>query len=911
MRKYFAFILFAFCSNILFAQQKYTYPTIDIPFKKYTLDNGLTLIVSEDHKVPMVAFDIWYHVGSKNEKQGKTGFAHLYEHIMFTSSEHYPDFDRVMQTVGGGSNNGTTSSDRTNFFENFTPSGLDRVLWVESDRMGYILNGLDSAKIEVQRGVVQNEKRQGDNQPYAIAEELTVKNTYPDNHPYSHTVIGSMEDLNAASVTDIKDWFRQYYGPNNATISICGDVNADEVFEKVKKYFGEIPASAPITKQGEWISKMIGTHTVIAQDRVAQPLLQKTWNVPAWGTKEAAYLDLLSTILTNGASSRLYKRLITDEQLCTEVFSYTNEQEIGQQFQIGALLNDEKDLDKVNSIINEELMKVFSEGISEKELHLAKTNYFSSFIKSLELIGGDGKSDILAQNEVFGGSPDYYKTYQDYIRNASIGDIKLSAKNWLEDGEFILKILPFPDFTNNDTKIDRSKMPEVGAISPMKFPEIKTITLKNGVNVYLIERHETPIVNMSVLFDAGYETDDLSKAGTSNLMTDLLLKGTTTKTAEQINDQINELGADLFAINGLEKTSINLIALKDNFKPSVNLLSDILLNANFPTTEFDRLKNEQITAIEQEFASPTQLASRILPQLLYGKSVANGLPASGSGYKETVVSITKDDVISKFQKNLGYKNASIFVVGDITENELKPILENSLENWKAGEKTNKNAVIKSDINLSKIYFIDMPGSSQSVIRAAQLFSPENDIAKKLSKDMMNTLLGGSFLSRLNMNLREDKHWSYGAGSRFSNTKQQSQYTVYTSVQTDKTKESLIEILKELTNINSKKLISKTEFTQQQNATLMELPGEFESNSDLSSSLEDVIFYNKGLNYLNNISNTIQKLTLTDIQTAAQKHINPKNLTWLIIGDKKKVLQGIKDLKWSEVIELDKNGDVVK
>lgn len=911
MKRYFLLIIFSFCCNILFAQQKYSYPTIDIPYKKYTLDNGLTLIVSEDHKVPMVAFNIWYHVGSKNEKLGKTGFAHLYEHIMFTSSEHYPDFDRVMQTVGGGSNNGTTNSDRTNFFENFTPSGLDRVLWVESDRMGFILNGLDSAKIEVQRGVVQNEKRQGDNQPYAIAEELNVKNTYPENHPYSHTVIGSMEDLNAASVNDIKEWFKEYYGPNNATISICGDVNADEVYEKVKKYFGEIPASKPIIKQGEWIAKMNGSHTVIAQDRVAQPLIQKTWNVPAWGTKEAAHLDLLSTILSNGASSRLYKKLITDEQLCTEVWSYTNNQEIGQQFQIGALINDENDIEKVNTIINEELMKVLTKGITEKELHLAKTYYFSSFIKSLELIGGDGKSDILAENEVFGGSPDYYKTYQDYIRNTNMEDLKSVANTWLKDGEFILKILPYPDYTVNETKLDRTKMPEVGAITPMKFPEIKTITLNNGTKVYLIERHETPIVNMSVLFDAGYETDELSKAGTTNLMTDLLLKGTTTKTAEEINDESNELGADIFVYNGLEKTKINLIALKDNFKSSANLLSDIMINASFPTAEFERLKNEQLIQIEQESASPTQLASRILPQLMYGKSSSNGLPSSGSGYKETVASITKDDIIKQFESKLGYKNASIFIVGDITENELKPILESSLAKWKAGEKVNKTASSKSEVNTTKIYFIDMPAASQSVIRAAQLFSPENDIVMTEAKALMNTLLGESFLSRLNMNLREDKHWSYGAGSRFINTKNQSQYTVLTSVQTDKTKESLIEILKELTIINSKNQISKTEFKQQQEATLMELPGEFESNSALINSIEEVIFYNKGLNYLNNISSTIQQLPLIDIQTAAKNHINPKNLTWLIIGDKSKVFQGIKDLKWGEVIELDKNGDVLK
>ncbi|MBK7110710.1 MAG: insulinase family protein [Chitinophagales bacterium] len=909
MKNYFAFLLFALCCNIAIAQQNTTYPTIDIPYKIYTLDNGLTLIVSEDHKVPMVSFDIWYHVGSKNEKPGKTGFAHLFEHIMFTGAEHYPDFDKVMQTVGGGSNNGTTNSDRTNFYENFTPSGLDRVLWLESDRMGFLLNGLDSANIEVQRGVVQNEKRQRENQPYAIAYELSVINTYPQNHPYSHTVIGSMDDLSAATVEDIKDWFREYYGPNNATISICGDVNADEVFEKVKKYFGEIPASVPLVKQGEWIAKMNGTHTVIAQDRVAQPLLQKTWNIPAWGSKEGAYLDLLSTVLTNGASSRLYKRLITDEELCSEIWSYTNGQEIGQQIEIGAFVNDENDIDKVNAIIDEELMKIFTNGVTENELHLAKTNYFSYIIKSLERI--DSKSDMLAENQVFGGSPDYYKTYQDYIRNATPADLKNAANMWLKDGEFILKIIPYPDYTTSDVILDRTKMPEVGTITSMKFPEIKTLTLSNGVNVYLIERHETPIVNMSVLFNVGYETDELSKAGTSRLMTDLLLKGTTTKTAEQINNNINALGADLYTTNGLEKTKINLVALKNNFKQSVDLLSDVLINANFPTSEFDRLKKEQIIAIEQESANPNQLASRVLPQLMYGKSVANGLPSSGSGYKETVASITKEDVVNHFQKNLGYKNATIFVVGDITESELKPILEKSLSNWKAGDKANKVTLAKPELKTSKIYFIDMPGAQQSVIRAAELFVVEKNIEKNEAMEMMNTLLGGSFLSRLNMNLREDKHWSYGAGSFFSNTKQQSQYTIYTSVQTDKTKESLIEILKELTAINKKNVITDSEFKQQQAATLMELPGNYEANSDLSYNLEDVIFYDKGLSYLNNISTTIQALTLTNVHAAAEQYITPKNLTWLVIGDKSKVYEGLKELDWGEVIELDKNGEVVK
>ncbi len=910
MKKYLSLISFLIISQIVCAQQKNTYPTPDIPFKKYTLANGLTLIVSEDHKVPMAACNIWYHVGSKNEKPGKTGFAHLFEHIMFTGSEHYQDFDKVMQTVGGGSNNGSTTTDRTNFYETFTPSGLDRVLFVESDRMGHLLNGLDSAKIEVQRGVVQNEKRQDENRPYALIEELTQKNTYPPNHPYSWPIIGSMEDLNAATEHDIKDWFRQYYGPNNAVLVICGDVVAEEVFHKVQKYFGEIPASNPITRQGKWIAKMTGTHMVLAQDRVAQPLLQKTWNVPEWGNTQATYLDLLSNVLTNGASSRLYKRLITQEHLCTEVYSYTNKNEIGQQFTIGALVNEEKNIDRVNQIVDEELTKIFSEGVTERELHLSKINLFSAFISSMERIGGEGKSEILAMNEVFGGSPDFYKTTHNDIRNAGVADLKKAANDWLKDGEFILKILPYPAYQNSEN-IDRSEMPALAPISPMKFPEIKTIQLKNGVQVYLVERHETPLVTMDVLFDAGFEKDDVAKAGTMKLMTDLLLKGTETKTAGQINDNINELGARLLASSNLDQTYIQLLALKDNIDASVQLLSDVMLHANFPESEFDRLKKDQIKSIDQESTDPLLLTSRILPQLLFDKTDSRSLPSSGTGFKETVNTITREDVIKAYRTISAYKNARVFVVGDITENELKPILEKYLVHWPAGDIVSKSAYAHRKPSPMKLYFMDMPDAIQSVICAAQLFPVEKDLKKHVANQMMNTLLGGSFLSRLNMNLREDKHWSYGATSNFSTTKQHVKHALYTSVQTDKTKESLLEILKELTEVHNKRPFSEKEFKQQQNATLLALPEEYESNSDVCNKVEDAVFYNRGLQYVHQISNIIQQLSLSDIQTAAKTYIKPEQLTWLVIGDKKTVYQDLKDLKWGEVIELDTNGNRVK
>ena len=521
------------------------------------------------------------------------------------------------------------------------------------------------------------------------------------------------------------------------------------------------------------------------------------------------------------------------------------------------------------------------------------------------------KSNILAENEVFGGSPDFYKTYQNYTRNATITDIKNAAGEWLKDGEFILKILPYEDYSTSAVKLDRTKMPDVTTANAMKFPAIKNIKLSNGTNVYLIERHETPLVNLSVLFDFGYETDALSKAGTNRLMTDLLLMGTTTKSAEQINDRLNELGADLTAVCSIDGTGMVLNALKENFAASVNLLSDVLINANFPMAEFDRLKKDQLLSIEQEKANPNALASRLLPQLLFTNKVVQGLPASGTGYKETVSSITREDVVNDYNKYFGAKNASIIVVGDVTESELKNVLENNLAKWRQGEIPKKTIPAITIPKTPTIYFVDMPAAQQSVIRVSKLNDVSNDMQKNEAMKLMNTLLGGSFLSRLNMNLREDKHWSYGAGSGFRELKNENQFVVSTSVQTDKTKESLQEILKELNMINSTKPVSENEFSQQRSATLMELAGDYETNGDLRDKLENVIFYKKGDAYLNNISNAIQQLTLPEIQAAAGQYITPQNFTWLIIGDKAKVLQGIKDLKWGEVIELNKDGEVVK
>ena len=383
---------------------------ITIPYQRFVLKNGLTLLVHEDHKAPIVAVNIWYHVGSKNERPGRTGFAHLFEHLMFNGSEHFnDDYFQPFERIGATDQNGTTNQDRTNYFENVPTNALDVALWMESDRMGHLLGAIDTAKVNEQRGVVQNEKRQGENQPYGKVNDLMTEGTYPAGHPYSWTVIGSMADLNAASVEDVKEWFRTYYGPNNAVIALAGDITSETARQKVEQFFGDIPATPPIAKQSTWIARRTGSHREIMQDRVPQARIYKEWNIPEYGSAEADYLDLVTDVLAAGKTSRLYKRLVYDDQIATDVAAYVDLREIGGQLVIRATAKPGGDLARVERAIDEELARFIQSGPTASELRRVKTQSRANFIRGVERIGGfGGKSDVLARNEVFTGSADHY-----------------------------------------------------------------------------------------------------------------------------------------------------------------------------------------------------------------------------------------------------------------------------------------------------------------------------------------------------------------------------------------------------------------------------------------------------------------------------------------------------------------------
>ena len=563
---------------------------VDIPYTKFVLDNGLTLIVHEDHKAPIVAINMWYHVGSANEKPGKTGFAHLFEHLMFGGSEHAKgSYIEAMEKVGATDLNGTTNSDRTNYFEDVPDSALDYALFLESDRMGSLLGSLDQKTLDLQRGVVQNEKRQGENRPYGVTDQLITQNTYPAGHPYSWTTIGDMADLDAASMKDVQDWFKTYYGPSNVVMVIAGDIDAKTAKEKVEKYFGNIPAGPPVTHQQVWIAKRTGTHREVVQDRVPQARIYKVWNIPEFGSADGDYLDMVSDVLARGKTSRLYKRLVYDDQIATTTSAFVDTNAIAGQFYIEVTARPGQDLDKIEKEMDEELARFLRDGPTPEELARVKIQNQAAFIRGTERIGGfGGKSDILARNETFLGDASAYKITQKRIQDATAEDLLNAARRWLSDGVYILSVVPFPDYTTASTGVDRSKIPDTGTPPELKLPKLQHSTLSNGLKIVLAERHDTPLVNLSLIADAGYAADQLAAPGTASMTTALLTGGTATLNALQISDHLELLGAELTAASNLDSTFVNMSALKSKLDPSLDLFADIILHPSFPEADFKR-----------------------------------------------------------------------------------------------------------------------------------------------------------------------------------------------------------------------------------------------------------------------------------------------------------------------------------
>src|SRR6266446_6395177 len=881
---------------------------ITIPYQRFVLKNGLTLLVHEDHKAPIVAVNIWYHVGSKNERPGRTGFAHLFEHLMFNGSEHFnDDYFQPFERIGATDQNGTTNEDRTNYFENVPTNALDVALWMESDRMGHLLGAIDTAKVNEQRGVVQNEKRQGENQPYGKVNLLMTEGTYPAGHPYSWSVIGSMEDLNAASVEDVKEWFRTYYGPNNAVIVLAGDITPETARQKVEQYFGDIPATPPIAKQETWIARRTGSHREIMQDRVPQARIYKEWNIPEYGSADADYLDLGTDVLAAGKTSRLYKRLVYDEQIATDVAAYVDLREIGGQLVIRATAKPGGDLARVERAVDEELARFIQSGPTAGELRRVKTQSRANFIRGIERIGGfGGKSDVLARNEVFTGSADHYLVTQRRIAAATAADLKSAAARWLSDGEWALEVHPYPAFEAAANGADRTKLPEAGTPPDARFPAIARATLPNGLKIVLAERHSIPQVNLALLVDAGYAADQFAAPGTASLALDMLDEGTTRRTALQISDTLSQLGAELSTSSQLDVSRVALSTLKETLDPALDIFADVVLNPSFPQADFQRQQRQRLARIQREKVQPVQMALRVFPQLLYGANHAYGNPLTGSGTEASVSGMTRDDLVRFHRTWFKPNHATLVIVGDVSLAEIQPRLTRLFSRWPAGDVPQKNVSTVADQPRPLVYILDRPGAEQSVILAADLAAPKAN-PREYAIEAMTSLLGGQFTSRVNMNLREAKHWSYGAFTFIWDARGQRPFIAYAPVQTDKTKESMIEVDRELRGILGPRPVEADELAKAQANLTLTLPGNWETMDAVQGSLEQLVTYGLDDHYYETYAQRVRALTIPDATTAAQDAIRPDHLVWVIVGDRSKIEAGIRELNFGEVRFLDADG----
>ncbi len=895
-----------------------TVPIPDIPFTSFVLSNGLTVIVHEDHKAPVVAVNTWYHVGSKDEQPGKTGFAHLFEHLMFSGSANFDKtFLAALEGIGARDLNGTTNKDRTNYFETVPTSMLDYVLFAESDRMGHLLPVLDQKKLDLQRGVVQNEKRQRENQPYGIVEQLVAENTWPRGHPYSWTTIGSMADLDAAGMDDVTAWFKRHYGPNNVVLVLAGDITPQQARAKVERYYGDIPPGPPLAQQRAWIARRTGTHRAQAQDRVPQSRIYRIWNVPGADTPEEALLDLAAQVLGGGKNSRLYQRLVVKERLATSAFAGDESQEIAGQFGINLTARPGADTAAMERAADEELRALLAHGPTAEELQRARIAILAGQARALERVGGfGGKSDVLARCAVFTGQPDCYKTYARRIRAATPDSVRRAMRDWLSDGDFVLQVDPFPTgLAASASTLDRSKGPSLGGPETLALPPMQKATLKNGLKVVLAERHGAPTINLSLMVDAGFASDSQHLPGLASFALRMLEEGTggggaKTRDALQIGRALEALGASFGTTINLDGAFVNMNVLQPTLAQALDLYADLALHPSFPAAEVERQRALRLAGIQREKTVPRAMALRALPALVYGRGHAYALPLTGSGTEEAVVKIARADLAAWHATWFRPGNATLLVVGDTTLAQLLPQLERAFGNWVSGTVPRKNVAEVAQPAGTTVYLIDRPGALQSEILAAQL-APPRASPDTLPLNLLNDVFGGTFSARLNMNLREDKHWSYGVGSTLVQAVGQRILYSASPVQTDRTADALRELAGEYAAIAGSRPVTARELAEAQANETLGLPGAFETVAQLSDAYATILQYGLPDDYYDSYAARVAAQTPAGIDALARRLVLPRQPVWIVVGDLAKIEAGIRALKLGEVRKIDTEGRLLE
>ncbi|MEO8383425.1 MAG: pitrilysin family protein [Acidobacteriota bacterium] len=880
----------------------------EIKHQKFVLDNGLTVLVHEDHSVPVVAVNVWYHVGSRNEKRGKTGFAHLFEHFFFNGSENYRQgFREAMDDLGANNRNGTTNTDRTNFFEDVPVSALERTLYLEADRMGFLAGNISQEMLERERGVVQNEKRQGENQPYGRVFTRISETMYPYSHPYSWSTIGSMDDLNAATLDDIKEWYGTYYGPNNAVLSLAGDITVEHARELVTKYFNGIRPGPALARTEEWIPKLERNIRDEMQDRVPQTRIYRVWHAPAWRDARWQSLQLAAEVLSGSKSARLNRRLVYEKELATNVAAFAFDSELAGLFLIQATVKPGVDPASVEKELDAVMAELLEKGPTAAEVQRAQSRNLSAFVRGMETLGGfGGRSEILAESQTFAGKPDAYLDRLERLVRTTPAEVQSVAKEWLSAPHYTLQVDPMATLAPGKTDLDRKALPSLASAPDVSFPAVQRATLSNGLKVMLLERHSTPIVNVALTADAGYASDPDAKAGLAALTLDVIDEGTTTRDTFRIVDELDALGAEIATFNTLDLSGIELQALPMNLGKSLDLLADVALRPAFPQDMVDLSIRQRVARIQQEQAQPNSAALRILPRLLYGTGHAYAKPFTGTGYEKTITPLKRSDLDEWHRRWFVPNNSTVIVTGDVTMKQLQPELERVFSGWKKGEVPKKNLATAPPTQGKKVYLIDKPDAPQSVIFAAHL-SASGGQPDDLAIETVMRNFGAIATSRLNRNLRLDKHWSYGTRGGLTDARGQRPFIITAPVQTDKTKESVAEVIKEIQGVAGARPIAGDEYESVMRNQTLSLPGRFATLDALENAALNLVNHGYPDDYYAHYASNARALTAAQLNAAGSKVVHPDEVIWVIVGDLKKIEAGVRELNLGEVVRY--SGDL--
>jgi predicted Zn-dependent peptidase len=898
---------------------------VKIPYQQFTLRNGLRVIVHEDHKAPVVAVSVWYHIGSKDEPKGKTGFAHLFEHLMFYGSENAPgSFFGRLESIGATDWNGTTWFDRTNYFETVPTGALDRALFLESDRMGHLLGAVTQQTLDLQRGVVQNEKRMGDNEPGGLREYAELAALFPQGHPYRHPTIGSMGDLNGASLEDVKAWFQAHYGPNNAVLVLAGDIDLATARAKAERWFGAIPRGPETARPAVPVPTLAAPVDKVMHDRVATVSISREWVVPGVNDRDTTQLELAASILGGLGSSRLDNALVRKEKLAVGVSADVQEFEKISLLSVTARVRPGVDPALVARRLDEIIGEFLRDGPSAAEVQRAATTQVAGTIKGLEQVGGfGGKAVTLAEGAVYSDDPAKYKADLEEIAAATPASVAAAARKWMGRPAFRLTVEP-GERSAEDIAVAGSVVarhpayfrrpadggapapatsaphpapgariaePPVLPVKALSFPAVERASLSNGIRVVFARRSAVPVVAVSVAFDAGNAADDRAKLGTEALLLSLLKEGTAHLDSTQIAEEQERLGASISASASMDRTTVSLSALKPNLAPSLDLLADVVRNPAFRLEDVERQRAALLAQIAEEKTQPQGLALRVLPPLLYGAAHPYGVPFTGSGDEAGVQAATRADLVAFHARWLRADNATIFVVGDTSLAELVPLLESRFGSWRAaasprGVKTFP-AAVAAPAATARIILIDKPQSPQSMILAGQALAVRGT-DDPLDLTVANEVLGGSATSRLIMDLREAKGWAYYAGSQVQLVREQTPLLIYAPVQTDKTGESIAAALADIRAFLGPQGVTGPELAQTVSNQVLSLAGEFETSAAVLGGIMRNANLNRPDDYYVRLPDRYRAMTAPALDAAARRAIDPARLVWVVVGDAAKV-----------------------